>query len=68
MFKHPKIVEGFQLITNEKIHRINELAKKSKECGLNREEKQEQLILRQEYILSVRKSLQANLDNIRLVD
>ncbi|WP_083248184.1 DUF896 domain-containing protein [Desulfuribacillus stibiiarsenatis] len=56
------------MITNEKIHRINELAKKSKECGLNREEKQEQLILRQEYILSVRKSLQANLDNIRLVD
>ena len=56
------------MINNEKICRINELAKKAKECGLNREEKNEQLMLRQEYIQSVRRSLKANLDQIRLVD
>ncbi len=56
------------MITQEKIKRINELAKRSKEVGLNREEKNEQLLLRQEYIQSVRCSLKANLDQIRVVD
>ncbi|WP_084019108.1 DUF896 domain-containing protein [Desulfuribacillus alkaliarsenatis] len=56
------------MITNEKIERINELARKSKEFGLSRDEKNEQLMLRQEYIQSVRRSLKSNLDQIRFVD
>ena len=55
-------------MTEEKITRINELAKRSKEIGLSREEKNEQLLLRQEYIQCVRNSLKANLDQIQIAD
>jgi len=51
-----------------KIDRINALAKKSKNEGLTEEEKQEQAVLRREYIDAVKASLCANLDNTYLVD
>ena len=50
-------------MTDEKIKRINFLAKKAKENGLTEGEKKEQLALRDEYIRSVRSSLKAQLDN-----
>ena len=49
-------------ITNEKIARINELAKKSKTTGLTDAEKAEQQTLRQEYLADVKASLRAQLD------
>lgn len=51
-----------------KIDRINVLAKKSKTEGLTEEEKQEQAVLRREYIDAVKASLCANLDNTYVVD
>ena len=50
-------------MTQEKIARINELAKKSKTAGLTEAEKTEQQALRQEYLASVRESLRAQLDH-----
>ncbi|MEE0586301.1 MAG: DUF896 domain-containing protein [Faecalibacterium sp.] len=50
-------------MTNEKIARINELAKKSKTTGLTDAEKAEQQALRQEYIADVKASLRAQLNN-----
>lgn len=47
----------------EKIERINELARKSKVSPLTDEEKDEQAKLRQEYILEIRASFGATLDN-----
>ena len=47
-----------------KIARINELYHKSKEVGLSDAELKEQLILRKEYIDSVRRNLRGQLDNI----
>ena len=47
----------------EKLNRINELAKKSKETELTEEEKAEQYELRQEYIREIRMSFGAMLDN-----
>ena len=47
-----------------KIQRINELARKSKQEGLTPSEKEEQRMLRVEYIASVRMNLKAQLDNI----
>ena len=44
-------------MTNEKIARINELAKKSKTTGLTDAEKAEQQALRQEYVADVKGSL-----------
>ena len=50
-------------MTNEKIARINELAKKSKTTGLTEAEKAEQQTLRQEYVADVKASLRAQLNN-----
>ena len=47
----------------EKLNRINELAKLSKERALTEEEKTEQAALRQEYINEIRLSFGAMLDN-----
>jgi len=55
-------------MNEEKIARINELARKSKAEGLTEAEKQEQTILRQEFIASFRNNLKAQLDNIDVVN
>ena len=44
-------------MTEEKIHRINELYKKKKEGTLTPEEKEEQAALRAEYVQAVRNNL-----------
>ena len=49
-----------------KIARINELYHKSKEVGLSDAELKEQLILRKEYIDSVRQNLRNQLNNINV--
>ena len=48
---------------NEKLERINFLAKKSREEGLTEAEKAEQQKLRQEYIADFRKSFRQQLEN-----
>jgi uncharacterized protein YnzC (UPF0291/DUF896 family) len=56
-------------MNEEKIKRINELARKSKTPeGLTKEEKDEQAILRNEYINSVRANLISQLENTYIVD
>ena len=49
---------------DNKVKRINELYHKSKTTGLNEQEKEEQLLLRKEYIASFRRNLRGQLDNI----
>ena len=48
----------------KKIERINELARKSRETELTEAEKEEQAVLRREYIESFKLSLRSQLDNI----
>lgn len=50
-------------MTQEKIDRINELARKSKTIGLTEAEKEEQMALRNEYRRSVTGNLAAQLNN-----
>ncbi len=52
----------------EKIDRINELARKSRDIGLSAEEKEEQAKLRREYIDSFKASLVGQLENTYIVD
>lgn len=52
----------------EKIERINALAKKSRETGLNEAELEEQKKLRQEYLEAVRRNFKNTLDNIEIID
>ena len=51
-----------------KIDRINELARKAKTQGLTEEETAERQVLRREYIKSVTGNLEAQLENVYLVD
>lgn len=54
-------------MTQEKINRINELARKQKSVGLTEDEKQEQYVLRREYIESFKRSLVGQLENTYIV-
>ena len=55
-------------MTQEKIDRINELARNQRNEGLTEEEKQEQFLLRREYIESFRQSLEIQLNNTYIVE
>ena len=55
-------------MTQEKIDRINALARKSRAEGLTEEERAEQAALRREYIDAVVGSLKAQLDSTVVVD
>ena len=50
------------------IDRINMLAKKSREEGLNEAEKQEQAQLRAQYIAAFRQGMMNTLDQVYIVD
>lgn len=56
------------MIQQNKLQRINELAKKSKEEGLTKEEKNEQQKLRDEYLESFRQSFKNHLKSIKVID
>lgn len=55
-------------MTQEKIDRINFLARKKKAEGLTEEELKEQAILRREYIDSFKASLVSQLENTYIVE
>ena len=55
-------------ISDEKIQRINELARRSKAEWLTEEEKKEQQLLRKEFLASVRMNLKSQLDNIDILN
>lgn len=55
-------------MTQEKINRINELARKKKTVGLTEAELQEQAILRREYIESYKQSLVSQLENTYILE
>ncbi|MBE6013842.1 MAG: DUF896 domain-containing protein [Lachnospiraceae bacterium] len=55
-------------MNKEKIDRINELARKSKAEGLTTAERDEQAILRREYIDAVKGNLLSQLNNIDIVN
>ena len=56
------------IMIQEKIDRINELYRKSKAEGLTEAEKNEQAILRKEFIASIKKNVQSQLNNIDMVN
>ncbi|MHC1722285.1 MAG: DUF896 domain-containing protein [Aminipila sp.] len=56
------------MLSKEKIDRINELAKKSKVVGLTDVEKEEQQLLRKEYLAKFRESFRNQLSNIEIVE
>ena len=51
-----------------KLDRINELARKAKSTGLTEQEKEEQAMLRKEYVQLVHNNLRGQLQNISIVN
>ncbi len=56
------------MLSKYRIDRINALARKSKGEGLTPEEKEEQKILRNEYLAVFRENFKAQLECIEIVD
>lgn len=56
------------MMSENKIKRINYLAKKSKSEGLTTAEKEEQKKLRNEYLKNIRRSFTNQLSTIKVVD
>ena len=55
-------------MNEEKIARINALAKKAREAELSEEERMERDALRREYLAAIRKNLTAELERTYIVD
>ena len=53
-------------MNQDKIDRINTLYHKSQSVGLTEEEKEEQKLLRKEYIEAVRRNMRGTLNNISI--
>ncbi|MBO1306970.1 DUF896 family protein [Enterococcus sp. 669A] len=56
------------MISDEKIARINELAKKKKTEGLSEAEQHEQKVLREEYLSSFRSGMRHHIEGMKVVD
>ncbi|RFU70314.1 DUF896 domain-containing protein [Peribacillus saganii] len=56
------------MLSKEKIARINELSRKSKDTGLTKEEAKEQTKLRSEYLQTFRQSMSNTLENVTIID
>lgn len=61
-------IGGITVVSDEQMKRINELARKQKTDGLTKEEKKEQIALRNLYIQSVRSSLKRSLSSVTIID
>ncbi|MGM8365058.1 DUF896 domain-containing protein [Virgibacillus sp. W0181] len=56
------------MLSNDKLNRINELARKAKTDSLTKKEKEEQASLRKEYIQNVRSSFTNQLKTMTVMD
>lgn len=56
------------MLGKEKLARINELARKSKAEGLTPEERDEQQVLRKEYLAAFREHFRQQLDSVKIVE
>ena len=56
------------MLSEEKMKKINDLAKKAKEEGLSIKEQKEQKNLREEYLEVFRKSMRGHIEGLKVVD
>ena len=57
-----------KMLSEEKLNRINELAKKKKEGKLTPTEEKEQQLLRQEYLEAFRGGMRNHIEGLKIVD
>lgn len=56
------------MMSKEKLERINYLANKSKKESLSPDEKEEQQLLRQEYLQNIKKSFTNQITSMKVID
>lgn len=56
------------MLSKEKLNRINELAKKSRQTTLSAEEQLEQKALRQEYLTAFRGGMRNHIEGLKFID
>ncbi|WP_423367483.1 DUF896 family protein [Melissococcus plutonius] len=56
------------MLSKEKLHRINELARKAKKSHLTKEEKMEQQQLREEYLTAFRGGMRHHIEGMKVID
>lgn len=56
------------MLSQEKLNRINELARKKKAEGLTETESREQKILREEYLQAFRKGMRHHIEGMKVLD
>jgi uncharacterized protein YnzC (UPF0291/DUF896 family) len=56
------------MLSEEKMNRINELARKAKETTLSTKEKEEQQQLRKEYLAAFRSGMRHHIEGMKVVD
>ncbi|MGK0551763.1 DUF896 family protein [Enterococcus faecalis] len=56
------------MLSEEKMNRINELARKAKESDLSTKEKEEQQQLRKEYLAAFRSGMRHHIEGMKIVD
>lgn len=56
------------MLSQEKLNRINELARKKKVEGLTETESREQKILREEYLQAFRKGMRHHIEGMKVLD
>lgn len=61
-------VEEIDMLSADKIKRINELANKAKTTGLSIEEAKEQTKLRKQYLESFRSSMRNTIEHVKVID
>ena len=67
-FLYPSKRRKISTLEKHKIDRINELARKSKTEGLSETEREEQRLLRQEFLSEIRADVKASLESIEFVE
>ena len=60
--------QWIMVVSDKKLERINELAKKAKTVGLTEEEKAERDLLRKEYLENFRKRFENQLQQIQILE
>lgn len=56
------------MLSKDKMNRINELARLSKERSLTEDEKKEQKLLRDEYLLVFREGMRQHIEGAKIID
>lgn len=56
------------MLSKDKLNRINELARKSKNEGLTEKETKEQKVLREEYLKNIRSSFKNQMKTMTVID